>query len=144
MAAERSKVDYLSKSSLPLQILLFFNRVWAFLWFVVILGVFIWKGVALPYPAGRLAPEIVLIFAYLFVENARLFFGSKGNKTENHMLIIAFIVLSLFSALANIYYIEFQIYVMRIDQIFNVISLIFIGIELLLSIIAIIRFASSG
>jgi hypothetical protein len=29
MAVDRSKIDFLSKSSLPLQILLFFNRVWA-------------------------------------------------------------------------------------------------------------------
>lgn len=28
MVGERSKVDYLSKSSLPLQMLLFFNKVW--------------------------------------------------------------------------------------------------------------------
>ena len=78
MAGDRPKVDFLSKSSLPLQILLFFNNVWAVrwtlffypashgnlwitknfvgvqvLWFLIMLGLFIWKAAALPYPTGK-------------------------------------------------------------------------------------------
>lgn len=140
MAVDRSKIDFLSKSSLPLQILLFFNRVWAFLWFFVLLGVFIWKGVALPYPDHRLAPEILLLFAYLFLENLRLFLNSRGNKTENRLLLGLSMLLMLPSALANIYYIVFQIYVLRIDEIFNIISLIFLVLELIFGLYAIARF----
>mmetsp|Transcript_5612 Transcript_5612/g.12967 ORF Transcript_5612/g.12967 Transcript_5612/m.12967 type:complete len:145 (-) Transcript_5612:620-1054(-) len=144
MATDRSKVDFLSKSSLPLQILLFFNRVWVFCWFLVLLGVFIWKGTALPYPDTRLAPEILLLFAYLFVENVRLFLCSKGNKIESRLIVLLSTSLMIPSALANVYYIFFQIYVLRIDEIFNVISLIFLVLELAFSAYAILKFSTSG
>eukprot|EP00285_Hemiselmis_virescens_P014213 CAMPEP_0173384622 /NCGR_PEP_ID=MMETSP1356-20130122/7196_1 /TAXON_ID=77927 ORGANISM="Hemiselmis virescens, Strain PCC157" /NCGR_SAMPLE_ID=MMETSP1356 /ASSEMBLY_ACC=CAM_ASM_000847 /LENGTH=144 /DNA_ID=CAMNT_0014340067 /DNA_START=98 /DNA_END=532 /DNA_ORIENTATION=+ len=144
MATDRSKVDFLSKSSLPLQILLFFNRVWVFCWFLVLLGVFIWKGTALPYPDTRLAPEILLLFAYLFVENVRLFLCSKGNKIESRLIVLLSTSLMIPSALANIYYILFQIYVLRVDEIFNVISLIFLALELAFSLYAILNFSSTA
>lgn len=106
-----TKVEYLSKSSLLLQILIFFNGVYQFLFFWATLGIFIWKGVSLPYPNNKLGPEIFLLFAYELVETCRLFMASKGNKTENIPNLIAFLVLSLFGVLANIYYAQLQVYV---------------------------------
>lgn len=91
-------------------------------------------------PHNRLAPEILLLFAYLFLENVRLFLSSRGNKTENRLLLGLSMLLMLPSALANIYYIVFQIYVLRIDEIFNIISLIFLVLELIFCLYAIARF----
>jgi hypothetical protein len=78
MPVAKTKVDFLSKSSLPLQVLIFFNGCWSVFWFLAMLAIFIWKGVELPYPANRLAPEVVLVFACLLVEAVRLFIGSKA------------------------------------------------------------------
>uniref|UniRef100_A0A7S4PPL4 Uncharacterized protein n=1 Tax=Guillardia theta TaxID=55529 RepID=A0A7S4PPL4_GUITH len=88
----RDKVDFLSKSSLPLQILIFFNGCYSTLFFLVTLALLIWKGVEFPYPAGRLPWEIILLFVYIVVEACRLFIGSKGNKTENWPMILMLIV----------------------------------------------------
>ncbi len=52
-----------------------------------------------------------MLFAYELVEFCRLFLASKGNKTENVPNMIAFVVLSLFGVLANIYYAQLQVYV---------------------------------
>lgn len=90
--------------------------------------------------ACRLAPEILLLFAYLFLENVRLFLSSKGNKTEDRLLLGLSMLLMLPSGLSNIYYIIFQIYVLRIDEIFNIISLIFLAFELIFCTYAILRF----
>jgi transmembrane protein 216 len=106
-----NKIEYLSKSSLLLQILIFFNGVYQFLFFWATLGIFIWKGVTLPYPSDKLGPDIFLLFAYELVEYCRLFIASKGNKTENIPNLIAFIILSLFAVLGNIYYALLQVYV---------------------------------
>ena len=106
-----NKIEYLSKSSLSLQILIFFNGVYQVLFFWATLAIFIWKGISLPYPQSKLGPEIFLLFAYEIVEACRLFVASKGNKTENVPNLIAFLVLSLFGVLANVYYAQFQVYV---------------------------------
>jgi transmembrane protein 216 len=105
------KVEFLSKSSLSLQILIFFNGVYQFLFFWATLGIFIWKGVSLPYPDSKFGLEIFLLFAYELVEFSRLFIASKGNKTENVPNMIVFLVLSLFGVFANIYYAQLQVYV---------------------------------
>jgi transmembrane protein 216 len=105
------KVEFLSKSSLALQILIFFNGIYQALFFLATLGIYIWKGVSLPYPDSRLGIEIFLLFAYELVEFCRLFIASKGNKTENIPNMIAFVLLSLFGVLANIYFAQLQIYV---------------------------------
>eukprot|EP00277_Geminigera_cryophila_P011701 CAMPEP_0179440154 /NCGR_PEP_ID=MMETSP0799-20121207/23742_1 /TAXON_ID=46947 /ORGANISM="Geminigera cryophila, Strain CCMP2564" /LENGTH=142 /DNA_ID=CAMNT_0021223197 /DNA_START=178 /DNA_END=606 /DNA_ORIENTATION=+ len=138
-----NKGDYLSKASLPLQILIFFNGVWLAIFWAVCLGVFIWKGIELPYPGGRLAGEVILLFAHALVESCRLLIGSKGNKTEHKVLVILFIVLSIPSALVNIFYIEFQTYVLRLDLILNTVCLLFIGLEILVGIFAIVRFSQA-
>ena len=123
------------------QILLFFNGVWLVLFWAIMLGVFIWKGVVLPYPPGnRLAGEVVLLFAHGVVEFCRLLLGSKGNKTEQKTLILLFVVLSLVSALVNVFYFILQTYVLRLDFIINIVSLVFIGLELILSLVAAITF----
>mmetsp|Transcript_3065 Transcript_3065/g.7673 ORF Transcript_3065/g.7673 Transcript_3065/m.7673 type:complete len:143 (-) Transcript_3065:115-543(-) len=142
MPVAKQKVDFLSKSSLPLQVLIFFNGCYVALWFLANIAIFIWKGVELPYPANRLGPEVFLIFAVVIVNVVRLFLGSKGNKTENRVLLIIFIVLSLFAALGNIFFIIFQTYVLRIEMVLNVISLVFIGLETLFAIFAMVRFVS--
>lgn len=143
MPVAKTKVDFLSKSSLPLQVLIFFNGCWSVFWFLAMLAIFIWKGVELPYPANRLAPEVVLVFACLLVEAVRLFIGSKGNKTENHLLVIFFLVLSLFAALGNIFYVVFQTYVLRIDMALNVVSMVFVGLEVLFGMYAVFRFLTA-
>mmetsp|Transcript_23018 Transcript_23018/g.46522 ORF Transcript_23018/g.46522 Transcript_23018/m.46522 type:complete len:145 (+) Transcript_23018:220-654(+) len=137
-----NKVDFLSKASLPLQILIFFNGCYDFLFFVATLAIFIWKGVELPYPRARYGPEIVLVFAYMLVEIMRLFLGSKGNKTEHAVTLIAFLVLCIFSVLANVFLLVWQTYVLRLDLILNLISVVFVALEALAAIFAILRFSA--
>ena len=51
--------------------------------------------------------------------------------------------LSLPAAVANVYYLHLQIYVTRVDLVVNIVSLVFIGLELLLALLTIITFAKS-
>jgi len=104
---------------------------------------------------SRLGAEVVLLFAHAVVEACRLLIGSKGNKTEQSLLLVLFIVrntmhthmrtythtththfhtyththththtqvMCIPSILVNVFYIEFQTYVLRIDLILNVVS----------------------
>eukprot|EP00802_Teleaulax_amphioxeia_P012109 Tamp_12147.p1 GENE.Tamp_12147~~Tamp_12147.p1 ORF type:complete len:185 (+),score=13.65 Tamp_12147:326-880(+) len=89
---------------------------------------------------GRLAGEIVLLFAHAIVEGCRLLLGSKGNKTEHRVLVILFMILSVPSVLVNVFYMELQTYVLRLDLILNIVCLAFIGLEIVVGILAVINF----
>lgn len=67
--------------------------------------------------------------------------ASKGNKTEQIPPLFWSLLLSISVITANAYYIDMQTYVMRVDVILNVVSLSFVGLEFILSLIAMIYFS---
>ena len=132
-------------SSLPLEILFYFNR-WGTprsrtSWRALHL-----KGNNLPYSENMqtiLGFEVAMVFVLGLLEWARLFLGSQGNKTEQVGPLVWMFFLSLPAAVANVYYLHLQIYVTRVDLVVNIVSLVFIGLELLLALLTIITFAKS-
>ncbi|XP_071943603.1 transmembrane protein 216-like [Antedon mediterranea] len=128
-------------SSLPLQILLYFNGwYFAFFWICEIL-IFAYKGTVLPYPGSNLAGEIVLLFTLLAVETVRIFIGKKGNLTEKLPHLGVSVALCVPVIFVYVYYLVWQTYVLRVEVILNVIQLIFLAFEFIFSLIAIITFA---
>mmetsp|Transcript_18867 Transcript_18867/g.32473 ORF Transcript_18867/g.32473 Transcript_18867/m.32473 type:complete len:144 (+) Transcript_18867:41-472(+) len=127
-------------SSLPFQVLVYFNSWYCGIYFWLNIAIFIYKGLNLPYPPNTFGWEVVFIVVYVPVELCRLFLGSKGNKTEHAGPMYWFLLLSAPVAFGNIYYMILQIYVLRIDQVLNVINLVFIGLEVIFAIFAIITF----
>jgi len=99
------------------------------------------SGFYLPYPPTALGWEVSFIFLYAIVEMIRLFQASKGNKTEQIRPLFWSLLLSISVIIANAYYIDMQTYVMRVDVILNVVSLSFVGLEFVLSLIAMIYFS---
>ena len=101
------------------------------------IALYIWKSSALPYPGqlgGTLALEICLIFVLAILEWARLFLGSRGNKTERAAPLVISLVLSLPCIYLFFYFMFQQVYVTRLDMVLAIIGLGFIGLELLLSL----------
>jgi|TARA_B100000405_G_scaffold270228_1_gene209178 transmembrane protein 216 len=133
-------------SSLPLEILFYFNRWWDAAFTIIMAVLFIWKGNNLPYSENMqtiLGFEVAMVFVLGLLEWARLFLGSQGNKTEQVGPLVWMFFLSLPAAVANVYYLHLQIYVTRVDLVVNIVSLVFIGLELLLALLTIITFAKS-
>ncbi|XP_071945218.1 transmembrane protein 216-like [Antedon mediterranea] len=130
-----------TNSSLPLQILLYFNGwYFAFFWICEIL-IFVFKGTLFPYPGFYLAGDIVLLFALIPVETVRIFIGKKGNLTEKlpHLGVSLALCVPVF--FVYMYYLKWQPYVLRVELILNVIPIIFLALESIFSIITMIRFA---
>ena len=72
-------------SSLPLQILFYFNGWWDLAFTIAMSVLFAWKGETLPYPdelRPMLGLEVAIVFMLAIIEYARIFLGTKGNKTE--------------------------------------------------------------
>ena len=84
--------------------------------------------------------EVILVFVYAGIEYARLFLATRGNKTETPGPLIISAVFSLGSIALLIYTLLLQIYVTRADVILSGIGLGFVGLELLLSVLAMLTF----
>merc|ERR1711871_1629023 len=123
-----------------LQIFLYFNGWYDFLYLLAMLVLFVWKASVLPYPAelsGLLALELCLLFLLAALECSRIFLATRGNKTESAGPLVMGLVLSFPSAYLFFYYLYQQVYVTRLDLILSAIGLGFIGIEMLISLLVI-------
>uniref|UniRef100_A0A7S4C6A8 Transmembrane protein 216 n=1 Tax=Chrysotila carterae TaxID=13221 RepID=A0A7S4C6A8_CHRCT len=133
-------------SSLPLQILFYTNGWYDVLFTLLMLVIFIWKGTWLPYGEalwGLYALEIIVLFLLGVLEYARLFLGSKGNKTERAAPLIWGLVLCIPSLVAFVYYMRLQIYVTRADVVLSAIGITYISLEVLLGLLTIATFVKA-
>ncbi|XP_032226746.1 transmembrane protein 216 isoform X2 [Nematostella vectensis] len=101
---------------------------------------YIYKGSLLPYTSAALTVEILLVIFWAFMEGVRLFFGYKGNLAERSMALIISIVLGIPVLFIELFVLLWQTYVLRIEVILVAISLAFLGIEIILSIAAMLTF----
>ena len=121
-------------SSLPLEVLTYFNWWYVFFYSTISLVLFCYKSFRFYYTANTLSWEIFMLFLVSSLEILRLYFSSKGNKTEQLSSLILSLALSIPILLAYSYFIALQTFVLKIDLILNSICFIFIGFELMLSV----------
>lgn len=69
------------------------------------------------------------------------FSGQKGNLTERSLAVAICLVFSVVSAIGAIYFLLWQTYVLRSEVILVAIELVFIGFEVIFSIISMVTFA---
>ena len=96
-------------SSLPLQILFYFNGWWDLAFTIAMSVLFAWKGETLPYPdelRPMLGLEVAIVFMLAIIEYARIFLGTKGNKTESVGPLAMSFVLALPAMTANVYFLR--------------------------------------
>ncbi|KAJ0399656.1 hypothetical protein P43SY_005262 [Pythium insidiosum] len=134
-------------SSLLLQLSLTLHNAFLYGFMLVSLASFIYKGVMLPYPpTGALTWEVVLLFLYYVVSSTRLFqaakaFGSaasKGNRTKQIPALVLSIILAVPLVICNVFFVQLQTYVLRLDGIVNGIALAFLCWEVLLSVLTLL------
>ena len=127
------------QSSTALHILLHVNIIYTIFWFTLEILLFIFKYYHLSYAANAFGIEISLVFMVCFNDFLRHFFGIKGNLMLNNTLLVIFIVYGLFCAVGYVFFLILQSYVQRIEILLSGIGLALIAIEILLSIITLIR-----
>ncbi|XP_005109190.1 transmembrane protein 216 isoform X2 [Aplysia californica] len=132
------------RSSLPFQILLYLNGWYFVFFFVCEILLFVFKGETLPYASNVLAAEILLLFLLAIIEGLRLFFGRRGNLTEQIVGVIVFLVLSVPTIFGVLFFWLWQTYVLRAEVILTAIQIAFIGLEIIIGIISMITFAKSA
>ena len=121
------------QSTLPLQVLLYFHPYYWLLFYLVAVVCLIYKAVQFPYPRAILGAEAATLSFLGLIDLGRMALGHKGNLTQARLPLLLFVLLCAPVLLGHVYFLAFQTYVMRLDQIINVIALIFVCVEALLA-----------
>ncbi|XP_072375109.1 transmembrane protein 80-like [Scyliorhinus torazame] len=128
-------------SSIPLQIVYYFNVFYYSFYFLATLLMVIYKSQVFSFPDGNLALDLILLILMVILEMIRLYLGFKGNLIEEAIPIVTSLVLTIGSLLLCLYFLFWQTYVLKADVIINAILLVTYGLEGILDIIAVSAFA---
>uniref|UniRef100_A0A8C5T0V0 Transmembrane protein 80 n=1 Tax=Laticauda laticaudata TaxID=8630 RepID=A0A8C5T0V0_LATLA len=136
--------DHLKKplSSVPLQILFFLGGIYYVFYFLAALLMIIYKSQIFTYPYNLLTLDLILLFFMALLEAIRLYFGTKGNLTEEEAPLGISLGFTIGSVFLSVYFLVWQTYILRADVIINVVLLVAYGLEGILQIIAIAAFVS--
>eukprot|EP00035_Acanthoeca_spectabilis_P021580 m.439012 g.439012 ORF g.439012 m.439012 type:complete len:146 (-) comp18320_c0_seq1:64-501(-) len=125
-----------------LQMLLSLNIPFFAFFFILMNGIFWWKGYVLPYKERNWYGEYFGLWMFLALETVRIYFGMRGNLTKHTRLIVVSIILTMVSIACYVYYLIAQTYVLRIENILLLMTIILEGLELILSFLAALRFSN--
>ncbi len=128
----------MSKASLALQIFIYFERIYAVIFFFFEIIMYIFKANVLVYPPGILGAEIVGIFFILILQYVKLGNANTANKTEIRPYHVYTILFSIPVLLGYVFYLYFQTYVLTFDLILCAFGIFFAGLELIMSFITLI------
>eukprot|EP01025_Chloroclados_australasicus_P016785 TRINITY_DN18549_c2_g1_i2.p2 TRINITY_DN18549_c2_g1~~TRINITY_DN18549_c2_g1_i2.p2 ORF type:complete len:159 (-),score=1.99 TRINITY_DN18549_c2_g1_i2:438-914(-) len=131
------------KTSLPLQVSLYFGQLFDVLFWLLLTTTFVYKGWKLPYPQNTFGAEFASVILFLVVDLARLWLGSKGNKLEHVGCLCSSLGVSGLLIGFYVYFMMYQVYVLKIEQIFCVIGLITLCLQILFEVVAIVTFILS-
>jgi len=132
------------KSSLALQLLLYLGSYYCGAFLIIEFLLIIYKSIILPYPAGNLLSECLLLVMLCCVEVCRVLSGWKGNLLENTSSIIVSLALLIPSVLSVVYILAFQSYVLRLETILCCVQLAIQGLQLVFGLVCAATFSRGG
>jgi hypothetical protein len=141
MAVGRSELSNV-RSSVVFEIFLTINRWCLLLWVLIESLSFVYKNATIIYPnQGIIAGEIILMLSVFFVDLFRILLGSISNRTESILLSALTIILTIAVFFGYLYFIAWQLFVIRAELIMTIIALIFTGSGIIFLILCIVFFA---
>jgi transmembrane protein 216 len=94
----------------------------------------IYKAVVFPYPTSLVGAEGTTLAFLAVIDAGRLALGHKGNLTQARLPLLLFLLLCAPVILGHVFFLRFQTYVMRLDQIINGIALVIVCAEVILAL----------
>eukprot|EP00753_Platysulcus_tardus_P022774 PLAT9985.1.p1 GENE.PLAT9985.1~~PLAT9985.1.p1 ORF type:complete len:182 (+),score=22.37 PLAT9985.1:17-562(+) len=173
------------RSSLGLQILLYFHTVFLKLFIVASLLLLIYKDYRFAFPPGVATTEGLFLVGLAILDGWHIFLTSMGNKVranhaawrtavpgrlaqacyaqsapasplktclttarppqqENSTAVVRGLLLGLLTLPIYLYFLQWQTYITRLDGVLNVGALIFVSLEFVMSIVALVTFSKDG
>jgi hypothetical protein len=118
-----------TSSSLPLQVLIYYHYYLIVAYTIISICTFIYKSAVLPYPSSLIGWEVCVMVFLIIVDVSRLSLGEGGNKTRQVWPLGTFLLLSVPVAIGCAFLFAWQTYVLRIDAIIYIITLVFTCLE---------------
>ncbi|XP_063800855.1 transmembrane protein 80 [Pseudophryne corroboree] len=140
MAMSRRGKSLLVRSSVPLQILLYFSVVYYVFYFLATLLMIIYKSQVFSYPDSNLALDLGLLFLMAILESVRLYLGTMGNLSEEELPLGFSLFFTIGNVLLSVYFLVWQTYILRADVIIIAILLVLYGLEAILEVFTIAGF----
>jgi len=141
MAVGKSELTNV-RSSVIFEIFLTINRFGLLFWVLIESLSFVYKNATIIYPSqGIVAGEIILMLSVFFVDLFRILLASISNRTENILLSALTIILTIAVFFGYLYFILWQLFVIRAELIMTIIALVFTGSEIIFLILCIVFFA---
>ena len=109
---------------------------------IITLQLLFYKAYLFDYPPLYFVLEVGALLLLTVWQLIRLFVGTKGNKLETSSTTLGFICMGLVALLGNVYFLQFQTYVLAMETYLNYLCICLGAIELLLSGFAAIEFKS--
>mmetsp|Transcript_56851 Transcript_56851/g.176639 ORF Transcript_56851/g.176639 Transcript_56851/m.176639 type:complete len:167 (-) Transcript_56851:20-520(-) len=103
------------RSSLPLQICLWFDGHLTWLLTGVVLALLVVKPYFLQYTGSTLQWEFMLMLSYPPIQGVRNWFGTAGNKQERASYIAVFLWCSVWTVFVTGYFMKLQAYGIRLE-----------------------------
>lgn len=130
-------------SSLPLQISIFHHYYYDVAFFLLGISLLIYKAVRRDYPVPARAWEAIILVFWFIIEFVRLQACSNGNKTEEVTPALISLVFMIPVVFAHLYNLLWQKFIFEVEQVTNVIALLLIAFETLLTVQLICRLKTS-
>jgi len=121
--------------SLNYQVILYFNRYYFLLYYIIEIIVCILKTYKLPYPTRIAAVEWFILALLYPLQRSRIALGSKGNLTDKAPPIVVSSILNIATILGTLHLIRWQTYVIYLEIIIGYIELTFESICFVLGFI---------
>ena len=141
MAVSKSELTNV-RSSVLFEIFLRINIGCAVFWILVESISFVYKNETIIYPSqGQIAGEIILMISVFLFDLLRITLGSISNRTESVLLAVLTIVLTVAIFFGYLYFVVWQLFVIRAELIMSIIALVFTGAGIIFLIICIVFIA---
>jgi len=135
-SAKTRVVDSEVSSSLPLQVLIYYNWYYSLLMFVIIIGTNSYKQITIKSSYSFI--HFIFLVVWGASEWIRLYYGFIGNIRENFPELMAFMVMTVVFAAPLIAYQFIAIQVrFPVDEVVAILQIIFMAVELVLGIAAV-------
>lgn len=116
---------------LPLETLLWTNKLFTGLFFIYSLSIFTYKSLRMPYYSGWswMWWDFTSIFIYVIVDFFRIKLCSRGNRNGKPSLLLLSLVGTGVIMFLHIYYLALQYYILRVEMVANILGLVITGLE---------------
>lgn len=126
-------------SSLPLQISIYFHGYFSVFWLSTTVATLFWKRYYYFFQSSAFAWELIFSILLYLIDVIRLELATRGNKLEQIRPLVYSGILCIPMFVGYCFFLELQTFILRVDEILNIIGLSFVSFEVVFGALTVHR-----